>query len=118
MALSPDKHVMEDTSHRTRPKVDAGDAPSLMGSKNLTLDFTTFRTASFFYRGSVRSHGRCGRGARYSGKIINAHHLSPPLPSRPGRTLRDAQGAAPRATDWTPRLCICDAQGAAPRATA
>jgi hypothetical protein len=28
------------------------------------------------------SHGRCCRGVRYSGTIINAHHVSPPLPSR------------------------------------
>jgi hypothetical protein len=30
--LSPARHVLEDTSHQIRPKIDAGDASLLMGS--------------------------------------------------------------------------------------
>jgi hypothetical protein len=33
-ALSPARHVLEDTSHQTRPKIDAGDASLLMESIN------------------------------------------------------------------------------------
>jgi hypothetical protein len=33
-ALSPARHVLKDTSHQTRPKIDAGDANLLMGSIN------------------------------------------------------------------------------------
>jgi hypothetical protein len=37
--LSPTRHVLE-TSHRTRPKIDSGDASLLMGGINWTrLDF-------------------------------------------------------------------------------
>jgi hypothetical protein len=32
--LSPARHVLEDTSHQIRPKIDAGDASLLMGSIN------------------------------------------------------------------------------------
>jgi hypothetical protein len=32
--LSPAKHALEDTSHQTRPEIDAGDASLLMGSVN------------------------------------------------------------------------------------
>ena len=35
-----------------------------------------------FYRESVSSHGWRGRCVGHSGKIINAHHVSPSLPSR------------------------------------
>ena len=35
-ALSPARHVMEDTSHQIRHKIDAGDALLLMGSINYT----------------------------------------------------------------------------------
>ena len=34
--LSPARHVMEDTSYQTRPKIDAGDTFLLMGSINQT----------------------------------------------------------------------------------
>jgi len=34
-ALSPARHVLEDTPHQTRPKIDAGDATLLMGSITL-----------------------------------------------------------------------------------
>jgi len=33
-ALSPTRHVLENTSHQTRPKIDAGDGYSLMESTN------------------------------------------------------------------------------------
>jgi hypothetical protein len=33
-ALSPARHVLEDTSHQTRPKIDSGDAFLLMGILN------------------------------------------------------------------------------------
>jgi hypothetical protein len=32
--LSPARYVLEDTSHQTRPKIDAGDSSLLMGSMN------------------------------------------------------------------------------------
>jgi hypothetical protein len=34
--LSPARHVLEDTSHQIRPKIDAGDASLLIGSINKT----------------------------------------------------------------------------------
>jgi hypothetical protein len=52
---------------------------------------TLFRMATFFYRGSVRSHGRRGLGVRYSGTIINAHQVSQPPPSLPSLRLKETQ---------------------------
>ena len=34
LELSPARHVLEDTLHQIRPKIDAGDASLLMGSIN------------------------------------------------------------------------------------
>jgi hypothetical protein len=40
------------------------------------------RLFEWLNRGSVRSHGRRGRGVRYSDTTIKAHHVSPPHSSR------------------------------------
>jgi hypothetical protein len=72
--------------HHVSPRAE--EIVSLTLSFRLVSDYRRFlaRTGDFsndlIYVQIVRSNGRRGRGVRYSGTIINAHHLSPSLPSR------------------------------------